>query len=387
MARLFTAPALDLDHQRVVEDVHALRAEMASSLRAPRRWTGGLRRTTQARAIQGSNSIEGHSVTDQDALAAVEDEAPLTADQRTWAEIVGYRRVLTYVLGMATSRGFRLDAMTLRSMHFMLLEHDLSKAPGQYRTGPVFVHDDARGRTVYEGPDHDEVSGLVDALVTSMDDEGDLDPLVRAAMAHLNLVMIHPFRDGNGRMARALQTLVLALDEVLEPTFSSIEEWLGSNTADYYLVLAATGRGAWHPDSDAHLWLKLNLRAHHLQAQTLRRRFQEADVLWRRLDELAGEHRLPERVSDALFDAARGLRVQRATYVRRLGLEERTATRDLSRLVDTGLLRAVGQTRGRYYLAGDALSALYGQLRSARPPVEEPYPTLMAEVRAVVPTS
>lgn len=63
-------------------------------------------------------------------------------------------------------------------------------------------------------------------------------------MAHLNLVMIHPFRDGNGRMARALQTLVLALDEVLEPTFSSIEEWLGSNTADYYLVLAATGRGA-----------------------------------------------------------------------------------------------------------------------------------------------
>jgi len=110
-------------------------------------------------------------------------------------------------------------------------------------------------------------------------------------------------------------------------------------------------------------------------------------VLWRRLDELAGEHRLPERVSDALFDAARGLRVQRATYVRRLGLEERTATRDLSRLVDTGLLRAVGQTRGRYYLAGDALSALYRQLRSARPPVEERYPTLMAEVRAVVPTS
>lgn len=143
MARLFTAPALDLDDQRVVEDVHALRAEMASSLRAPRRWTSGLRRTTQARAIQGSNSIEGYSVTDQDALAAVEDEAPLTADQRTWAEIVGYRRVLTYVLGMATSRGFRLDAMTLRSMHFMLLEHDLSKAPGQYRTGPVFVHDDA----------------------------------------------------------------------------------------------------------------------------------------------------------------------------------------------------------------------------------------------------
>jgi Fic family protein len=58
------------------------------------------------------------------------------------------------------------------------------------------------------------------------------DPLVRGAMAHLNLVMIHPFRDGNGRMARALQTMVLAQDQVVEPTFSSIEEWLGNNTQE-----------------------------------------------------------------------------------------------------------------------------------------------------------
>jgi Fic family protein len=45
--------------------------------------------------------------------------------------------------------------------------------------------------------------------------------------------MIHPFRVGNGRMARALQTMVLAQDHVVEPTFSSIEEWLGSNTEEY----------------------------------------------------------------------------------------------------------------------------------------------------------
>ena len=69
-------------------------------------------------------------------------------------------------------------------------------------------------------------------------------------MAHLNLVMIHPFRDGNGRMARALQTMVLAQDQVVEPTFSSIEEWLGNNTQEYYDVLAATGT-ALAPGNDA----------------------------------------------------------------------------------------------------------------------------------------
>lgn len=201
-------------------------------------------------------------------------------------------------------------------------------------------------------------------------------------MAHLNLVMIHPFRDGNGRMARALQTLVLASDRVLEPTFSSIEEWLGSDTTDYYAVLAATGRGAWHPDNDAHPWVTFNLRAHHFQAQTLQSRFAAADLLWRRLDELAAENGLPDRVSDALFDASRGLRVQRPTYVTRLDLEKRTASRDLGRMVDAGLLRAVGQTRGRYYLAGDMLRGLYREVRSARPPVDDPFPTLMDEIRA-----
>ncbi|HRN30524.1 MAG TPA: Fic family protein, partial [Terrimesophilobacter sp.] len=43
------------------------------------------------------------------------------------------------------------------------------------------------------------------------------DATIRAAMAHLNLVMIHPFRDGNGRVARCLQSLILAPDGELAP--------------------------------------------------------------------------------------------------------------------------------------------------------------------------
>jgi len=56
------------------------------------------------------------------------------------------------------------------------------------------------------------VPGLVEELCTELT-EADQDAknrMIRAAMAHLNLVMIHPFGDGNGRMARCLQTLVLA---------------------------------------------------------------------------------------------------------------------------------------------------------------------------------
>lgn len=356
---LFATPNLDLEDQAVLDEVHRMRTQAAGVLRAPRRWQGGLRRTTQARAIQGSNTIEGYTVSDDDALAAVDDDEPVTADDLTWREIIGYRRVLTFVLQMSGSPGFRVDDQVLRSMHFMLLEHDLPKAPGQWRTGNVYVSRED-GQTVYEGPPPELVPGLIGDLVASLTDRGD-DVMVRAAMAHLNLVMIHPFRDGNGRMARALQTLVLAQDQVLEPDFASIEEWLGHNTADYYRVLAVTGRGAWHPENDAHLWVKFSLRAHHMQAQTLTRRIEDAQSIGRRVQELIEEAGLPERCFDPAFDAAIGARVRRPSYVKRSGVEERTASRDLKTLVDCGLLRALGNTRARYYLAD-------GEYSSCAPP-------------------
>ena len=60
-------------------------------------------------------------------------------------------------------------------------------------------------------------------------------------MAHLHLAMIHPCRDGNGRLARVVQSLVLAREGILAPQFCSIEEYLGRFTSDYHAVLAEVG--------------------------------------------------------------------------------------------------------------------------------------------------
>ncbi len=83
---LYQVPELTPDDTDVVREIHAIRDALARQLRAPRRWEGGLRRNAAARAIQGSNTIEGYTVSHADAIAAVD------------AEILGHRRVLTYVL-------------------------------------------------------------------------------------------------------------------------------------------------------------------------------------------------------------------------------------------------------------------------------------------------
>lgn len=380
---IFPSPTLNTVDEAVLSGIYAMRTDMADLLRVPRRWNGGLRRHAMAQAIRGSNSIEGYVVEVDDAAAAVDDEDALTADQRTFAEIRGYRQALGYVLATAEDPHFAIDTSTIKSLHFMLLGHDLSKSPGTFRTGPIFVHDEATDTQVYEGPEAATVPALIDELIESLRTPG-VDALVDAAMAHLNLVMIHPFRDGSGRLARALQTLVLTRRGIGEPVFSSIEEWLGANTKDYYRALAHTGAGHWQPERSASLWLSFNLRAHHMQAQTMQGRMRQSIAMWEVIDDLIAERSLPERSANALWEAAIGYRIRRSTYMKRNDIEERTASRDLRLLVDADLLRAVGETRARHYVAADGLAGVREVRMKAKPTLVDPYPDMPARLAAPI---
>jgi Fic family protein len=382
---LYSAPALTSEDEVVLGEIHRMRKDLRNILRTPRRWEGGLRRSALARNIQGSNSIEGYLVAEDDAAAAIDGEEPFSTDEKTFLEIQGYRQALGYVLAMSDTEYATFDTTELRAMHYMMLSHDLSKSPGRYRKGPVYVHDGRSDKVVYEEPDPSAVPRLMEALVVSLHTGLNSDPIVRSAMAHLNLVMIHPFRDGNGRMARALATLVLTRSDIGEPEFSSIEEWLGANTADYYSVLAHTGYGSWRPRNDPHLWLTFNLRAHHMQAQTVARRVDEARQTWAELDSLAQEHGLPERTLDAMFDAVLGYRVRRGGYIKRAQVTEQTATRDLAALASADVLVAYGNGRGRHYVAGEPLHAIRDRRRAARNPIRDPYPWMRAKLAESTP--
>src|ERR1700722_12827882 len=205
---IYSAPALTREDDGVLGEIHQMRKDLRFILRIPTRWQGGLRRSALARAIQGSNSIEGYQIAEDDAAAAVDGAEPISADEKTFLEIQGYRQALGYVLAMGDDDYATFDATEIRAMHYMMLSHDHSKSPGRYRRGPIYVRDERRDLVVYEGPDATRIPILIDALVESLHSGINSDPVVRSAMAHLNLVMIHPFRDGNGRMARALATSV-----------------------------------------------------------------------------------------------------------------------------------------------------------------------------------
>lgn len=386
---IFSAPRLEDAELRVLGLIEDLKHRLRHQLHDPRRWLGSLRRVSLARAIQGSNSIEGYEAGLDDAVDIAAGEEPLDADEETRLALRGYRDAMTYVLQMAEDEGNPpYSAQLLKSLHFMMTSYSLKNRPGRWRTGSIYVRNDETGEVVYEGPDIDQVPTLIDALVASLitAPQGTSSSIINAGMAHLNLAMIHPFRDGNGRMARCLQSLVLARGGVLSPVFMSIEEYLGRNTHSYYNVLAQVGSGSWHPERDTRPWIRFILTAHLRQARTMLRRVNESERTWSELERLVSTRRLPERTIMALFDATIGLRVRNATYRAYFEctpdeITEATASRDLRQLVNADLLTPRGESRGRYYVACPELVDIRKMVRSTRDKRDDSDPFAAAESR------
>lgn len=375
---LYSTPALTSDDHRTLDEIEKMRHSLRHLLRATPLWTRQLRRNLTARAIAGTNTIEGYAATVDDVEALMSGEEPLETGAKTRAELEGYQRGMTYIQALADAGGdFRYDAGLLNSLHFILQGHHLNKRPGRWRDGPVYVTSpDDPLVTAYTAPDQAEVPALMAELLDWLN-EGDLDaPVhVRASMAHLNLVKIHPWKDGNGRMSRALSTLVFSREALMPPEFSSIEEWLGRgrNTYSYYQVLEEVGGPRWSPERDTRPWIRFCLAAHHLQAQQAQRRFDVTSRAWTRLTDSAEAAGLDERVVYALLPAFSDIKVRRTVYQQDADLSDQQAIRDIRELVSRGWLVPHGQGRARYYSPGPLLGPIREEVQQSLEPYTDPY--------------
>ncbi len=364
-ATIFNAPDLTRGERAAVARIDALWEAMRLRLGRPTRWERPMRRELEARNAQASNAIEGIRVSVEDALAAGEGRA-MVAEEADARAVQGYRRAMAYALAPFE----RYDTGRLLGLHFMMTESSPDAWPGRWRESGVQVTD-GFGGVAYEGPPADRVPGLMQALVDQLNEADGAPPLVRAAMAHVNLVKIHPFRDGNGRMARCLQTLVLARAGIGAPAFASIEEYLGRHTQDYYRALERAGGPDWDPSRDTTPWVRFCLQAHYVQAQSVARDAEESASLWPLVEALRVEAKLDERMDSALFDAARGLQLTNSSYrASTPGISPNLASRDLAAAVKAGLLAVRGRNKAAHYVASERLAAPWRAILDGRAPLD-----------------
>lgn len=354
---LYPTPRLDADDQRVLGEIDRARESLKHQVSSsPAKWTAGLRKFLTADAVAASNSIEGFKVSTVDVEDLLDGERDVDVSDENREETLAYQQMMTYVQTLHDSSDFSFSKGLLNGLHWMLQghRHSVRKPAGQWRRGAVYVTD-ARDPSIaaYTAPDAADVPGLVYELIDWLNSDDRSHPLVRAAMAHLDLVSIHPWADGNGRMSRSLQTLMIAREGVLAPEFSSIEAWLGrpGNTWEYYRELARRG-AEYLPDQDVSSWVRFNLTAYHQQAQTVQGRIDRSGQVWTELSGFAASAGRDERIVSALHDVAMAGRVRRSRYEHAENLSMQQAQRDLRDLVTAEVLEPVGRTRARYYTAG-----------------------------------
>ncbi len=375
---LIPTPTLTAADARVLADVDRMRDDLRHQLQAhPGKWTGGLRKFLTADAVAASNSIEGFKVSTIDVEDLISGERDVDVSEENRAETLAYEQMMTYIQTLHDADNFSYSTGQLNAMHWMLQghRHTARKIAGQWRRGPVYVTDaDDPSVAAYTAPDVDQLPALMTELVDWLNTPDDVHPLIRAAMAHLNLVSIHPWTDGNGRMSRSLQTLLIAREGVLAPEFSSIEAWLGRsrNTWEYYGVLGRRGT-VFQPEHNASEWVRFNLTAYHQQAQTVHARWIRTGKVWALLDEFAANTELDERVVAALHDVAMSGRVRRTRYEQSEGLSLQQAQRDLRDLVTLGILEPVGRTRARYYVAGPQFPSDILEVAQTPTTLSDPY--------------
>jgi Fic family protein len=115
---------------------------------------------------------------------------------------------------------------------------DDSAGPMEVVSGPV-----EKRRVHFRAPPAAQVDGEVARFLAWFEAAGGMNPLIRAGLSHLWLVTIHPFDDGNGRIARAVGDMALARAESQSARYYSLSAQIQRQRADYYDMLERTQRG------------------------------------------------------------------------------------------------------------------------------------------------
>lgn len=349
---LYTTPEIKAGLQARLGELDELRSRLGSEVSRPVRWMGSLRRLARADVAASSTEIEGFELTTQEALGVIDGSLSAENNEDRLA-VACYARAMDHVGVMAEDLYFAWHERVILDLHFDACSFQRDKGPGLIRTTPIGVS--GPNGVVYRAPDADELVGLLAELVSWLG-QGDLEApaVVRAAMAHLHLVSIHPFADGNGRISRILQSLVLAREQLVSPEFSSIEAYLGDHTSTYYDTLKATQAGSYRPERDATAWVEFCVEAHIDQAASRLGQIQEAGRRWGLLEELVARRGWPDRLVIALEQSLLA-GADRAGYAAEAEVANPTATGDLRRLADAGLVVSMGGGRSTRYLASDDL--------------------------------
>ncbi len=310
------------------------------------KWEVSLRREELVRAAHASTAIEGNPLSLEDVSLLAEGRDVMVA-RRAKTEVLNYLRVLEHI-ELYQEKG-RISEENILSLHRDVTRDTLDDpaAEGAFRKVRVVVGNRRTKEVVYSPPPPKEVRPLVAGLTAWLNSDGarQMHPVLVAGIAHYELVRIHPFVDGNGRTARALATLILAMQKFDIKRFFTLDDFYDSDRAAYYAVLKRIN--GTYPDCTP--WLEYFLEGVEISLHRVKER-----VLLLSSDEhrkaAGGQVALSERQMRVIeFIHAHGS-VKSGDLMQVYGISRQAAGKELARMVELGLIRAERKGRATRYV-------------------------------------
>src|SRR3984893_3032476 len=209
---------------------------------------------------------------------------------------------------------------------------DDRQGPMQVVSGPIGRH-----KVHYEAPKADRVENEMGKFLEWFDGNEQEDPLLKAAIAHLWFVTIHPFEDGNGRIGRAIAEMCLARSDGSAQRFYSMSSQILEERKDYYEVLEKTQAGSL----DITKWLTWFLgcldRAIE-QSDQITSSALEKELFWKSLKQKkVSLNDRQTKVLNKLFSGFEG-KLTRDKWMKMTKASSRTALRDIEELIGIGVI-------------------------------------------------
>jgi len=200
-------------------------------------------------------------------------------------------------------------------------------------------------------PPSKDVESLMKEFLKWLNSDDDLNPIYKAAIAHLYFVVIHPFDDGNGRVARSITDYVLAKATLTNATFYSISTTIYQKRKEYYEVL---DKVCVKTNQDISLWIQWFINLLEESIDTTLQKIEAVKTkatFWHKHNQT----KLNERQKKVIFkmleclpeEFESAMRVKKYTSIAKT--TPLTASRDLSDLVQKGVMQSQGKGRGVFY--------------------------------------
>lgn len=199
----------------------------------------------------------------------------------------------------------------------------------------------------FEAPGAAKVPAEMNLFLSWMEQEQELDPVMKAGLAHLWFVTIHPFEDGNGRIARAITDMQLAIADSSSQRFYSMSAQIQGERNTYYNILESTQKGALDVTPWFEWFLDCLMRSMDQTDEIIAKTLVRA-AFWETHRATAFNSRQQKILQLLLDDFFGNLNVSKYAKINKTSTD--TALRDMQDLVKKAVLEQQGSGRSTFYM-------------------------------------